>query len=180
MMKFLRENKIMAAVLLFLRVYLGYKWLTSGWGKLVNGFNAEGFLKNAVANPVMKGDEVLYPTYTAFIEHFALPNVKLFNFLVPVGEVLVGLGLILGALTTVAVFFGMVMNFMFMFAGTISTNPWMVLIGGIIFMAGMNAGRFGVDYYLMPLLRKWFNRMRRGIRKDADDGAAIRPEPKHV
>jgi hypothetical protein len=44
----------------------------------------------------------------------------------------------------------------------------------------MNAGRFGVDYYLMPLLRKWFNRMRRGIRKDADDGAAIRPEPKHV
>ncbi|WP_284646324.1 hypothetical protein [Paenibacillus silviterrae] len=46
--------------------------------------------------------------------------------------------------------------FMFMFAGTVSTNPWLILIGGIVFMAGTNAGRFGLDYYLMPMLRKLF------------------------
>ncbi|MNW21798.1 hypothetical protein D3C71_2229140 [compost metagenome] len=46
------------------------------------------------------------------------------------------------------------MNFMFMFAGTISSNPWFILIGFIIITAGANAGRFGGDYYVLPFLRK--------------------------
>lgn len=174
MKKVLRENKYAAAILLLLRVYLGWMWLTAGWHKLVDGFDATGFLKNAVANPVMKGGEIIYPTFTKFIEHFALPYVKVINFLIPVGEFLVGLGLILGALTTAAAFFGLLMNFMFLFAGTVSTNPWMVLIGGIIFMAGLNAGRFGVDYYLMPLLKKVFTH-----KKDKkNNDAAVTPEPR--
>lgn len=176
MMKFLRENKYAAAILLFIRVYLGWSWMVAGWDKMIGGFNATGYLNNVVANPVMKGEEVIYPTYTAFIEHVALPNVKLINFLIPVGEFLVGLGLILGALTTIAAFFGLLMNFMFLFAGTISTNPWMVLIGGIIFMAGANAGKFGVDYYLMPLLKKIFNRKR--DRKTIENEPTVKPEPR--
>jgi len=49
--RFLRESKIAAALLLILRLYLGYKWLTSGWGKITGGgFNASGFLQGAVAN----------------------------------------------------------------------------------------------------------------------------------
>nr|WP_200966199.1 DoxX family protein [Insulibacter thermoxylanivorax] len=172
MVKFLRENIYAAGILLILRVYLGWSWLTAGWNKLIGGFNAEGYLKNVIANPVMKGDEVIYPTYTAFLEHFALPNVKLINFLIPVGEFLVGLGLILGALTAAAAFFGLLMNFMFLFAGTISTNPWMVLIGGIIFMAGHHAGRFGIDYYLMPFLRKVFARKGKTA---ANQDTAVKP-----
>jgi len=176
MMKFLRENKYAAAIMLVLRVYLGWSWMTAGWHKLVDGFNAGGFLNNAVANPVMKGEEVIYPTFTKFIEAFAVPNVKIINFLIPVGEFLVGLGLILGALTAAAAFFGLLMNFMFLFAGTVSTNPWMVLIGGIIFMAGTNAGRFGVDYYLMPLLKKLFTTKK--DKKNKEAGGAVKPEPR--
>jgi thiosulfate dehydrogenase [quinone] large subunit len=48
--------------------------------------------------------------------------------LVPWGEFLVGLGLILGSLTTFAVLMGVVMNFSYMLSGTTSTNPQMVLI----------------------------------------------------
>lgn len=177
MMKFLRENKYAAAIMLILRVYLGWSWLTAGWGKLTGGFDATGYLNNVVANPVNKGGEIIYPTYTKFIETFAIPNVKVINFLIPVGEFLVGLGLILGALTVAATFFGLLMNFMFLFAGTVSTNPWMVLIGGIIFMAGTNAGRFGVDYYLMPLLRKLFT-FKKDKKGKKDEGAAVKPEPR--
>jgi thiosulfate dehydrogenase [quinone] large subunit len=46
------------------------------------------------------------------------------------------------------------MNFLFLFAGTISTNPWLTLLGVIVFLAGANAGKFGLDYYLLPLIRK--------------------------
>lgn len=154
--KFLRENKFAAAFLALIRLYVGYKWIDAGYHKLTGGFDAGGFLKNAVAKPIADkatGD-LVYPTYTAFIENFALPNVKIINFMIPWGEFLVGLGLILGCLTTAAMFFGLMMNFMFMFAGTVSTNPWMILLGFVILAAGANAGKFGADYYVLPYIRK--------------------------
>lgn len=161
--KWLRENKYAAGLLLLIRVYLGWEWMSAGWHKLQGGFDASGFLKAAVGSPVVdKGtNELVYPTFTAFVEHFALPNAKIINFAIPLGEFLVGLGLILGALTTIAAFFGLLMNFMFMFAGTVSTNPWMMLIGMIILVAGANAGKFGLDLIVMPYVRKLFNKFRK-------------------
>lgn len=155
MVNWMRTNKWAAALLLVVRLYIGWTWMTAGWHKWTGGFNAEGFLKGAIAKPIVDKatNELVYPTFTGFLEHFALPHVNWINFMIPLGEFLVGLGLLLGALTTAAAFFGLLMNFMFLFAGTVSTNPWMVLIGGIVFLAGANAGRFGADYYLLPLLR---------------------------
>jgi thiosulfate dehydrogenase [quinone] large subunit len=155
--KWLSENKYAAGLMLLLRVYLGWQWLSAGWHKL-GSFDASGFLNAAIKNPVADKatNELIYPTFTAFVEHVALPNIKIINFLIPIGEVLVGLGLILGVVTTTAAFFGLLMNFMFMFAGTISTNPWLVLIGVIVVMAGANAGKFGGDYFVLPYLRNLF------------------------
>ena len=96
-----------------------------------------------------------YPTYVAFLKHFALPNAHLFNVLVPYGEFLVGLGLILGCLTTAAAFFGLVMNFSYVFAGTVSSNPLDILLGVIILASGFNAGRIGLDNWVIPFVRKF-------------------------
>ncbi|GAA3402112.1 DoxX family protein [Paenibacillus hodogayensis] len=163
MFKLWREHNVAAIALLFIRLYLGWQWLTAGWHKLTGGFDAGGFLKNAIAKPVAdKATGVLtYPTFTAFLDNFAMPNVKLINIMIPLGEFLIGLGLILGALTTAAAFFGLMMNFMFLFAGTVSTNPWLVLIGTLVLVAGTNAGKLGVDYYLLPLLRKTAGRIKK-------------------
>ncbi|WP_066057782.1 DoxX family protein [Robertmurraya korlensis] len=152
--QFLRENKISAALLTLLRVYLGYAWMTAGWGKITGGFDAAGFLKGSIANPVAGPDGIVYGWYVSFLEGVALPNVDLFNFLVPWGEFLVGLGLILGCFTSAAMFFGLVMNFSFMLAGTVSNNPTDILMGVIILTAGFNAGRYGLDYWVVPFLRK--------------------------
>ncbi|MCF6093664.1 DoxX family protein [Microaerobacter geothermalis] len=155
--KWLRENVYAAGILTIIRLYLGWTWMSAGWGKLTGEkpFSAAGFLTRAAENPVVSHDQVVYPTYNAFIKGFALPNVELFNFLIPWGEFLVGLGLILGTLTTAAIFFGMMMNFAFMFAGTVSSNPWMILLSIFIIVAGANAGKFGLDYYVLPYVRKW-------------------------
>ena len=153
-MNFLRHNKIAAGILAVLRLYLGWSWLKAGWGKVTGDpFNAGGYLNGAVNNPVLSNGEAVYPTYLAFLEKFAIPNAELFSFMVAWGEVLVGLGLILGVLTTYAAFFGVVMNFAFMFAGTVSSNPWMILLSIFILLAGYNAGRFGGDRWVMPYLK---------------------------
>lgn len=153
--KLLRENNIVAAILTVVRIYLGWAWMTAGWGKITGGFDASGFLKGAVGNPVMGPDgNAVYGGWVSFIESFAVPNVELFNFLIPWGEFLVGLGLILGCLTTAAAFFAMVMNFAFMLSGTVSHNPTDVIMGVFIAAAGYNAGKFGLDRYVMPYLRK--------------------------
>ncbi|TYP71776.1 TQO small subunit DoxD [Paenibacillus methanolicus] len=175
MMKFLRENAYAAGLLVLLRIYVGWQWLDAGFHKLKDGFDAAGFLKGAIANPVADRatGELVYPTFTTFIEHGALPNVKLVNLVIPLGEALVGLGLIVGGFTAAAAFFGLLMNFMFLFAGTVSTNPWLILLGGIVMIAGANAGRFGLDYYLLPFIRKH-------VRRHRKDGGGETPPVKRI
>ncbi|WP_332633341.1 DoxX family protein [Halalkalibacter flavus] len=151
--QFFRENKYVAGVWLFLRVYLGWSWLTAGWGKVTGDFHAGGYLQGSVANPVISGEALMYPNYVSFLEGIAIPNADLFSFMVAWGEVLVGLGLILGVFTSAAAFFGVVMNMSFLFAGTISSNPWMILISMFILAAGANAGRYGGDRWVLPYLK---------------------------
>lgn len=156
-MGWLRESKYAAILLTLVRLYLGWQWTKAGWDKITGdeAFDATGFLKGAIEKPILDRatQEAVYHNLVGFLDNFALPNVKLFNFLVPWGELLIGLGLLLGALTTAAVFFAMLMNFVFMFAGTLSTNPWLVLLSIFIIVAGANAGKFGLDYYILPYLR---------------------------
>lgn len=156
--RWLRTNKISAGILLVLRVWLGWKWMTAGWGKLTDGFDASGYLKGTLAKAT--GEKpVVQEWWGSFIEGFALPNAGFFNFAIPWGEFLVGLGLILGTLTTAAAFFGLMMNFAFFFSGTISNNPEMIICGFIILAAGANAGYFGGDRWVLPFIKeKLFNR----------------------
>ncbi len=172
MANWMRTNRIAAVLLVVVRFYLGWKWIEAGWHKIVDGFSAAGFLNKAIETPVLATgtENAMYPNFVAFLKHFALPNVELINVLIPWGEFLVGLGLILGGLTVTAAFFGMMMNFMFLLAGTVSSNPWLILFGIVVLLAGNNAGKFGLDYYLLP----WIKRAYRHIvkRKHPTDPAA--------
>ncbi|CAM3463904.1 DoxX family protein [Marinicrinis lubricantis] len=150
--RFLRENVYAAGALLLIRLYLGWEWMTAGWGKITGGFEAEGFLQGAIGKAA--GDHpAVQGWWASFLEHFALPNVGLFNFLVPWGEFLVGIALLAGLFTTFAALMAAVMNFAFLFSGTVSTNAQMVLLAMFILVAGANAGKFGLDYYVLPFLR---------------------------
>ncbi|MHC0037965.1 DoxX family membrane protein [Pseudoneobacillus sp. C159] len=91
-----------------------------------------------------------------------IPNADLFNVLIPWGEFLVGLGLILGCLTTAAAFFAVVMNFSFMLSGTVSHNPTDIIMGMLIMVAGYNAGVYGLDRYVVPFFKKRFSKIVKG------------------
>ncbi|MCQ6282201.1 DoxX family protein [Bacillus sp. EB600] len=152
MIQYLRTNRFASYILTVLRLYIGWQWLHAGWGKISGGFDVSGFLAGVIKKATGEHSAV-QPRWADFLNGFAIHNVGLFNVLVPWGEFLVGVGLILGTFTTFAALMGAVMNFSYMFSGTTSTNPQMVLIEILILIAGFNAAKIGLDRWVIPFLK---------------------------
>ena len=161
------NGPIISGVWTVLRIWLGIQWVMGGWGKLTSGeFNAGGFIQGAIAkaggdHPAVQG------WYASFLENVALPNAELFSFFVQWGEILVGVGLILGAATIPALIAGAFMNLNFLLAGTISTNPVFYTIAIILLFAGAGAYNYGVDRFAIPFIKEW-------IGKDKGNGKIFR------
>jgi len=168
-MKIFRDKRF-SVLWTILRIWLGYEWLTAGIEKVTGqgwvgskaGTAITGFLKGALAKAT--GDHPLVQGwYASFVKDFALPNAKIFSYLVASGEILVGISLILGALTIVGLIAGAFMNLNYMLAGTTSINPNMYTVAILLMAAGANAYIFGLDRFILPMLGKSFNKKSRSI-----------------
>ncbi|MDO8493478.1 MAG: DoxX family membrane protein [bacterium] len=145
---------------LLARIYIGYDWLMAGWGKFTNpawigsdaGTAITGFLNGALQKTAGAHPDVS-AWYAAFIQNIALPHPVIFSYLVTYGEMAVGLGLIFGLYTGLAAFFGAFMNFNYLFAGTISTNPIMILLQIPLILAWKTAGWLGLDRFRKTISR---------------------------
>jgi thiosulfate dehydrogenase [quinone] large subunit len=176
--RFLRRAQEAAPFYLGIRLFLGYEWISSAWGKLENpawmqtGAALQGYWERAVQIPEQGRPPITYPAYRSFIQ-FMLDNDwhTWFAKLVAVGELLIGLGLLLGGLTAVAAAFGLLMNFSFVYAGTASTNPTLIILGAVIVYGWLVAGWWGLDRFLLPLL----GIRPRGDRRAPGQGGRNRP-----
>lgn len=159
---FLFNDTRSAILWLIVRLYLGYQWVTAGWHKITDsawvgndaGKAVSGYLQGVLVKAQETSDVPGW--YAFFIEHFALPNATIFSYLVAFGELFVGLGLIVGLFTGIAAFFGTFMNLAFLFAGTVSSNPLLFILGTWIVLAWKNAGWYGLDRWaLMKIGTPW-------------------------
>ncbi len=162
------DKSVAGIIWLILRFWLASVWLTAGWGKVFGsrasawvgdqaGAAVTGFLKGALAKSTGDNPEV-QAWYASFIYEVALPNAKLFGYLVAYGELLVGLALLVGLFTRFAALMGVVMNLAYLFAGTSSQNPQMLLAQAAIVFAGVAAGYYGLDRYMLPAIRERLGR----------------------
>jgi len=157
--EFLFADTRVAWVWFLLRLYVGYQWVTAGWEKATGGVwigphagsALHGFLFAAAAKASGTNPAVA-SWYAWFINNIALPHVTAFSYLITCGELAVGIGLVLGAFTGIAAFFGAFMNLNYLFAGTISINPLLFLIELFLILAWRNAGWLGLDRWLLPWL----------------------------
>src|SRR5690625_2145976 len=130
-MAFLRNNKIAAAFLALLRIYIGYKWLTAGISKLqMSGFDASGFITMAAESSAAPA------WWQAFLQNVAAPNAGIFSFMVLWGEILVGIALILGIFSNFAALMGITMNLSFLFSGAGSLDAQMAILTVFIVISG--------------------------------------------
>jgi thiosulfate dehydrogenase [quinone] large subunit len=157
--RFLFADTRLAWFWLIIRVYCGWEWLTAGWGKIQNpawfgssaGSALTGFINGALQKSTGDHPDVT-GWYASFLQTFILPYATFWSNVVVLGELLVGLGLIFGALTGIAAFFGTVMNANYLFAGTLSTNPLLFILGTWLVLAWRVAGWWGLDRWLLRLI----------------------------
>jgi thiosulfate dehydrogenase [quinone] large subunit len=147
-----------------IRLFLGFSWLLSGWGKLTDpdggwigangGASLAGYWERAVTIPDAPArPPITYDWYRDFIQFLLDGNHEgWFSFLIVFGELAVGIGLILGALTGIAAFFGALMNMSFLLAGSASSNPVLFTAAIGLMLAWRVAGYYGLDRYLLPML----------------------------
>src|SRR5258708_28061718 len=160
--KFLFADTRLAWLWLIIRVYVGYQWLSTGFEELTGysitvgntfgtragaswiftshpGAALTGFAHGAIAQasgpyPAVQG------WYAWFLQNVVIPGSGFFSYLVTFGELLVGIGLILGVLTGIAAFFVLLIPLNFPLSGAVSINP---IIGGalILLMPGLGVRR---------------------------------------
>ena len=125
-------------------------WFGSNAGAALNGFVQGALGKTSGAHP----DVQMW--YAAFLKGAVLPYLVTWSNLVAIGEVLVGVGLIIGLFTSVSAFFGFFMNMNFMLAGTVSINPTLLVLALALILARRVAGYWGLDRYARPFLKRKF------------------------
>lgn len=159
--RFLFGDRRMAPFWLLVRLYVGWQWLSAGWGKLTGseagwvGANAGKGMAGFVAGALKQSTGAhanVQPYYVWFLQHLVQPYPAIWAYAITFGEILVGLGLIVGLFTGIAAFFGGFLNANYLLAGAVSTNPALFILATGLVLAWKVAGLIGLDALALPLL----------------------------
>lgn len=158
------SNTWLAPLWLVARVYLGYQWILAGshkvWGDErwiarpgPDGLGLKAFWDRAIAVPAQGSPAIKYDWYRDFLDFMLRHEAyQWFSWVIALGEVTVGVMLIVGAFTGLAALAGATMNFNFMLAGAASTNPVLFILAILVLLGWKVAGWIGVDRWLLPAL----------------------------
>jgi len=141
------------------RIWLGWQWVSSGSGKIVEpkwvetGEALKAFWVSAVKIPATGRPAISFDWYRMFLQMLLdTQSYTWFAKLVAYGEVLIGIALIIGAFTGIAAFFSGFMNWNFMMAGSASTNPMLFAIAVFLILAWKVSGYIGADFFLLRFI----------------------------
>ena len=157
--KLLLGNVFFSIIWLPLRFFVGIEWAAAGEGKvresawMDGGAALKSYWERSVALPEQGRPPITYTWFRDVLQYMLDHSwYTWFAKIIAVGELLVGIGLIVGALVGIAAFFGTFMNFNFQLAGSASTNPVLFGLGVFLVLAWKVAGHWGLDRYLLPAL----------------------------
>ena len=157
---------------LIVRVFVGLQWLTASLQKLSSpawmqtGDALKAYWLNAVAIPASPAKPLIYYTWFRVIIQSLLDHQSYvwFGKMIAIGELLVGLSLILGFMVGVAAFFGAVMNLSFLLAGSLGSGPVLLVLEMLLLIAWKTAGYYGLDRYFFSFIGapwkpgRWFQK----------------------
>jgi len=146
--------KLTPVSILILRLAVGILFLHLGYTKVQNGWlSSSGRLQKSLANYEQNAP----PVSRWFIHNVAQPGVEVWSRCIAVGELALGVSLVLGLLVRLSTLVGMIVVFIFHLAnGTLFSlgffgNPWAILVLPLLLVLSMTrAGRrWGLDALLL-------------------------------
>ena len=153
----LLNHPLASLIWLPIRVWLGWQWLQAGLHKVESpawmqtGAALKGFWMSAVNIPATGTPPIHYAWYRALLQ--MMLNAQAYTWfakLVAVGELLVGVALILGIFTGFSAFMGGFMNWNYIMAGSASVNPMFFALSVGLVLAWKISGYIGADFFLVP------------------------------
>ncbi len=187
--RLLLGNTYLSVIWLPIRFFVGQEWLAAGEHKLRDsgwmdgGASLQGYWERAVAIPEAPARPAITYDWYRDVITYMLNNewYTWFAKVVAIGELLVGLGLLVGALVGIAAFFGTTLNFSFMMAGTVSSNPVLFGLAVFLVLGWKVAGWIGLDRFLLPALgTPWEPGKVTHLRHTKVDGTATPHHPRTV
>lgn len=154
------RNPKLAPLWFVVRLLLGYVWIAAALNKFAAfpvyvgtqaGSAVAIYLRSAVAQST--GPHAQVTAAWAWLVHaFFLPTAGFWSVVVMFGELVVGVGLVLGLFTGTALLAAAVMNMVFMLSGTSALNPILLAVELALFAVGPGVARWGLDH---GLFRDW-------------------------
>lgn len=153
-LRWLSTSRIAAVGWAAARCWLGVQWINAGRSKLWGAENASFLHHNGagVAGYATHG-AATYTWWHSFLTGFVVPNAGWIAILVAVAEFVIGIGLVLGFITPLWAFGGLLLNTIYMFSGTAGVNPVYMLFAIVLLVTWRNSGWLGADGLLMNYLR---------------------------
>jgi thiosulfate dehydrogenase [quinone] large subunit len=157
---------------LIIRVFVGVQWISASLHKLnspawmVTGETLKAYWTNAVDIPAAPAQPAIYyGWYRIFIQSLLDHQAYIwFGKLIAIGELLVGLSLILGFLVGITAFLGGLMNINFLLAGSLGSGPVLLVLEMLLLVAWKTAGYYGLDRYFFNFIGapwkpgRWFQK----------------------
>ena len=138
------------------RLFVGWEFLYAGWDKATTswysgagGAEVKGFLGGAVAQSHASA-KVPFPNVSHWFAWTAnnvfLSHSHMISYLVVTAELCIGIGLIVGLFLRLSALFGVLMNALFLFSGSLSAglNPEMVILGMAVLL-GVAPGLYAMS-----------------------------------
>lgn len=132
-----------------LRIFLGYKWLISGYSKIQDGWlsSPDFLVSGATSSPIGPNAVGWYET---FMETVVMQYPMIFQPIIVFTEIAIGISLFFGLFSVLGALASIFMNINFFLSGT--GNMWYFMSS---FPCLASSGQsLGLDYYVLPLLKK--------------------------
>ena len=117
-----------SAYLLPLRLFIGIGWVRAGLEKFMDAGWPKGEALVVFLNQHVSSGQVRFPFYQGMVQHVFTPNALALSWLIMLGQILVGLAILFGAFTNLALLCGLFMNLNFILIGEVTPSAFYIVI----------------------------------------------------